>query len=318
MALLNFRTKSDNRCIYSASVSRYMSIFNSNLRFAIGEKTVNNSLKGNSPKKYSLRFKIYTLLAKFACPQKHLGAPKKAIKNVRACPDRFGVRKCRFWGEGRTGVLRENPPEARTRNKSKFNPPMEIITLFSPQSLEIMGFEDRQHWWVVCLCVWGGRGNKWSPPCLLSLTHPPPPPPCECANLMSPTANQQLNLPLLCKSWQYPRYVLSRHCRRSFLLHGPYPSMMVKIVTQHLHVILICPVRINSRQARIHRVMRSLREGSQHTLGNFFIPNKDFFQEFIEHDGTRFCGHRPLVWYLCCALQAFSFDWGFLRFEIHS
>lgn len=128
----------------------------------------------------------------------------------------------------------------------------------------------------------------------------------------------QLNLPLLCKSWQYPRYVLSRHCRRSFLLHGPYPSMMVKIVTQHLHVILICPVRINSRQARIHRVMRSLREGSQHTLGNFFIPNKDFFQGFIEHDGTRFCGNRPLVWYLCCALQAFSFDWGFLRFEIHS
>ena len=168
----------------------------------------------------------------------------------------------------------------------------------------------------VCVCVWGGEQVVSR---LSLVPHPPPPPfPCECAYLMSPTANQQLNLPLLCKSWQYPRYVLSRHCQRSFLLHGPYPSMMVKIVTQHLHVILICPVRINSRQARIHRVMRSLREGSQHTLGNFFIPNKDFFQGFIEHDGTRFCGNRPLVWYLCCALQAFSFDWGFLRFEIHS
>ena len=171
----------------------------------------------------------------------------------------------------------------------------------------------------VCVCVWGG-GTSALPLVSCPSPNPPPPlpPPCECAYLMSPTANQQLNLPLLCKSWQYPRYVLSRHCRRSFLLHGPYPSMMVKIVTQHLHVILICPVRINSRQARIHRVMRSLREGSQHTLGNFFIPNKDFFQGFIEHDGTRFCGNRPLVWYLCCALQAFSFDWGFLRFEIHS
>ena len=172
MPLLSFRTKSDNRCIYSASVSRYMSIFNSDLRFAIGEKTVNNSLNENSPKKDSLRFKIYTLLAKFACTQKHLGAPKKAIKNVRACPDRFWVRKCRLWGEGRTGVLRENPPEARTRNKSKFNPPMEIINLFSPQSLEIMGFEDRQHWWVVC--VWAGE-QAVSPLSLVS--HPPPPPP---------------------------------------------------------------------------------------------------------------------------------------------
>ena len=166
----------------------------------------------------------------------------------------------------------------------------------------------------------GGTSGLPLVPCPLSLTPPPPSPtpPCECAYLMSPTANQQLNLPLLCKSWQYPRYVLSRHCRRSFLLHGPYPSMMVKIVTQNLHVILICPVRINSRQARIHRVMRSLREGSQHTLGNFFVPNKDFFQGFIEHGGTRLCGHRPLVCYLCCALQAFSFDWGFVRFEIHS
>ena len=65
-----------------------------------------------------------------------------------------------------------------------------------------MGFEDRQHWWVVCVCVCVGvcgGGDKWSPPCPLSLT-PPLPPPSECAYLMSPTANQQLNLPLLCKS----------------------------------------------------------------------------------------------------------------------
>lgn len=175
--------------------------------------------------------------------------------------------------------------------------------------------------WTQATLVGGVCGGETSSlplvPCP-SPTPPPSPPPCECRYLMSPTANQQLNLPLLCKSWEYPRYVLRRHCRWSFLLHGPYPSMMVKIVTQHLHVILICPVRINSRQARIHRVMRSLREGSQHILGNFFIPNKDFFQGFIEHDGTRFCGHCPLVCYLCCALQAFCFDWGFVRFEIHS
>lgn len=173
--------------------------------------------------------------------------------------------------------------------------------------------------WTQATLVGGVGRVKWSPHCPFSFTHPPPPPPsCACPFLMSPNENQRLNLLLLCKSWEYPCYALSRNCRWSFLLHGPYPSMMVKIVTQYLHVILICPVRINSRQARIHRVMRSLRKGSQHILGNFFIPNKDFFQGFIEHDGARFCGHRLLVWHLCCALQAFYFDLGFVRFEIHS
>lgn len=49
---------------------------------------------------------------------------------------------------------------------------MEIINLFSPQSLEIMGFEDRPHGWVVCVCVWGGE-QVLSP--LSLVPHPPPP-----------------------------------------------------------------------------------------------------------------------------------------------
>ena len=70
--------------------------------------------------------------------------------------------------------------------------------------------------------------------------------------------------------------------------------MMMKILAEHLHVVLICSVCIHARETVEHGVERLLWEWGKKVIRDFFITNEDSFQRFAVHDCTGFFNHCPL------------------------
>ena len=71
--------------------------------------------------------------------------------------------------------------------------------------------------------------------------------------------------------------------------------MVMKILTKHLHVVLISSVCIDACETMEHRVVRLLWEWSKKVFRDSFVSNKDSFQRFVEHDRTRLFHHCPLI-----------------------
>lgn len=65
------------------------------------------------------------------------------------------------------------------------------------------------------------------------------------------------------------------NCTGTFILHGPNPPVMVEILTQSLHMILICPVRVQTRHAIVHFVVGHLWEWSKQILWDSLVTDKD-------------------------------------------
>ena len=90
--------------------------------------------------------------------------------------------------------------------------------------------------------------------------------------------------------------------------------MMMKILAEHLHMVLIRSVCIHASETMEHGVQRLLWEWSKKVVRDSFIANEDSFQRFAVHDRAGFFNHCPLFWKLGNALQILSF---YLWFDIH-
>ena len=71
--------------------------------------------------------------------------------------------------------------------------------------------------------------------------------------------------------------------------------MMMKILTQYLHVVLVGSVCIHSSQSVEHSSSRLLWKWTEQILRNPFISNQDSFQRFVVHYNTGFLNHCPLT-----------------------
>lgn len=91
--------------------------------------------------------------------------------------------------------------------------------------------------------------------------------------------------------------------------------MMMKILAEHLHMVLIRSVCIHASETMEHGVQRLLWEWSKKVVRDSFIANEDSFQRFAVHDRAGFFNHCPLFWKLGNALQILSF---YLWFDIHA